>query len=91
VRTKLVSSVVQNTIDTDIEHYSLSGAEKVPININTASKAKLKDLHGVTDDVADLIISKRSYKNRADALGKLGAPLWHSMVSTAGYSVRVRS
>ncbi|MEY4764956.1 MAG: hypothetical protein RI907_1629, partial [Pseudomonadota bacterium] len=90
-RTALVSSGTTNTIDTNLDHYSLGGVARKPMNINSASKAQLMTLAGVDDAVADTIMKERkkaAFKDREDALARLGAGIWHNLVSTAGISIR---
>ena len=45
-------------------------------------------LVGVTATVAKQIEGGRPYKDREDFTDRMGAQLWHSMVSTAGVSLR---
>jgi len=90
-RKALVQSSVANVIDTHLDHYSLGGVARKPMNINVVSKAQLMTLAGVTDAVADTIIKERKkshFADRDDALTRLGASVWHAMVSTAGVSIR---
>lgn len=91
VRTPLSSSNVSNTIDENLDHYTLRAGTRTPLNINTASAAQLRSLNGVDVAAANQIISVRSagpFRDRADALARLGGALWHQMVSTSGISVR---
>ncbi|MBI5926628.1 MAG: DUF4157 domain-containing protein [Aquabacterium sp.] len=90
-RKALVQSSVANVIDTNLDHYSLGGVARKPMNINVASKAQLMTLAGVSDAVADTIMKerkKRHFADRDDALARLGGTVWHAMVSTAGVSIR---
>jgi DNA uptake protein ComE-like DNA-binding protein len=41
-----------------------------PVNINSASRAKLQSLPGVDEDTADRIIAKRPYQTRNQLLAK---------------------
>ena len=92
-RKGLAKSSVANVIDTNLDHYSLGGVARKPMNINLASKAQLMTLVGVTDAVSEIIIAERkmrSFADRADALARLGGAVWHAMVSTSGISIRCK-
>lgn len=90
-RKALQQSTVANVMDTELDHYSLGGDARKPMNINQVSKDKLMTLAGVTAAVADKIMTerkKRPFDDRDDALARLGDKIWHGMVSTAGVSIR---
>ena len=90
-RTALVSSNVNNTVDTVVDHYSLGGRPRVTLNLNDAPPASLLQLAGVGPAERDRIVAARSsarLRSRDEAIARLGGTLWHNMVSTAGIRVR---
>ena len=87
VRTELRRTVVENTIDTRIEHYSLGGRPRVTVRLNDPV-APLRTLAGVGPDEQTLIVAARPFRGRDDFIARLGGTLWHRMVSTAGIRVR---
>jgi DNA uptake protein ComE-like DNA-binding protein len=90
-RTDIANSTTINTIDTDVDHYTISATPRKTINLNKASDAELRSLNGVTADIAKRIIKARTFKDRDDFLKKLDDDvLWHKIVSTAGFRIRFK-
>jgi len=90
-----LSSATENVVDTSVANYfhadfppSSGAGSRRTVDLNSATQAVLMTLVGVDAGVADTIISHRPYAHRDDFTGKVGAPLWHSMISTAGVSLR---
>jgi len=91
------SSNTANVVDTNLANYfhadhapSTAGARRL-LNLNSASRAELLGLVGVTATIAAAIEANRPYRDRDDFVAKIGAAggaVWHSMVSTAGVSLR---
>ncbi|WP_052162428.1 DUF4157 domain-containing protein [Aquabacterium sp. NJ1] len=98
-RTAFKSASVSNVIDTNLDHYSLGGDPRKPLDLNSASATALRTLVGVTAPMAAVIEKLRKqapFKDRDDVQARLctelgddkGKKLWHAMVSTAGISIR---
>ena len=90
-----IPSTTENVVDTNLANYfhadfppSSGAGSRRTVDLNSATQAVLMTLVGVDAGVADTIISHRPYAHRDDFTGKVGAPLWHSMISTAGVSLR---
>ena len=86
-RSALVSSNVNNTVDSVVEHYSLGGRPRVTVRLNDPA-APLRTLAGVGPAEQTRIVAARPFSGRDDAIARLGGTLWHNMVSTAGIRVR---
>lgn len=98
-RTAFKSASVANVIDTNLDHYALSGSPRQPLDLNSAPTSALRTLAGVTAAMAAVIEKLRKqgpFKDRDDVQARLcaelgddkGKKLWHAMVSTAGISIR---
>lgn len=86
-RSALVSSNVNNTVDSVVDHYSLGGRPRVTVRLNDPA-APLRTLAGVGPAEQTRIVAARPFSGRDDAIARLGGTLWHNMVSTAGIRVR---
>jgi hypothetical protein len=89
-RTNIAKSTVENSIDTDLDHYATEAIPKTIVNINKASKEKLMTLNGVTATIANEVIKMRPIADRDKFIAVIGEAAWHKMVSTAGISIRFK-
>jgi hypothetical protein len=92
-RTSLENRTVANSIDTNLEHYSLEARPRRIVRLNSASTADLLTLNGVDNDAAQRILglrAQRLFTTKTDARERIGNELWHRIVSTAGSSIRCR-
>lgn len=93
-----LTSNTANVIDTNPANYfhadhppSTGDAGRRLVNLNAATRAELMGLVGVTAALAQQIESGRPYTDRDNFIARMGASgagAWHSMVSTAGVSLR---
>ena len=93
-----LSSNTDNVVDTSLVNYfhadhppATGDAGRRLLNLNSASRTELMGLVGVTAAVAQQIENGRPYTDRDGFIARMGASgpgTWHSMMSTAGVSLR---
>lgn len=87
----LASYPVQNTIDTDIDHYATGPIPKVPFYLDCGNKKALTQLDGVDAKLAQAIIDKGPFCTRAQfqATLKVSDAQWKKINGTPGKDVRL--
>lgn len=88
--TLLANSSTSNSIDVNLNHYTISASPRRHLQINSASAAELKCLNGVDDATAEKILAMRPLKDKDDTRRKLGESTWHALASTSGISIRFK-
>jgi phage-related protein len=87
----VANHTVQNTIDSDLDHYSTRPTPLRIVYLNLMSRDELMSLNGIGPTLADDILRERPFRTRQEMQTKvhIADGRWNQMQSTPGIEVRI--